>query len=595
MLKRWIALLLCVLLAFPQIASAEIADRYTEAQTLLAQGEYQTAARMFDALGGYEEAPLLAMYCKAIAQAEIGNYEVALQALRVLDDYKDCRLRVIYYTARMYEDAARETDCDLMERAQQTYASIPLYLDSLERSIALESRILYTQAAERGLLVIQDEHGERLSTATLYSFSIAKDDGTDDPQVVFLMTTTGMVEAVRVLDAQGNELPLTSVLQEAHSDNYTLWVATSPLPDGYEGMLEAQMLEAGTWISGGQTLTVYVHYVSGHNYKSVYGSVAELKAAGEALVQEVESEGIVLLKNDNNTLPLAAGSNIALVGVTALDPVYGGTGTGAVDASSALNFYDVLTNVGYNIVNEILLDEYVEAEAKRDSFSIGEKQWSWIKRKAKNDDGDLTIGNGEHIVFVIGRTGGEGNDLTGDVASDAEDYLALNESEIEILEGLAEMKEEEEIASITVVINSANPSSVGFLFEEDYAVDAALWVGSVGQTGVYAVGDVLSGAVPPSGSLPDTWWVDNQLNPVQSNFGAYTYTSGGEGLGNARDKYVVYQEGIYLGYKYTETRYEDVVMGTPNAGDFEWTETVAYPFGHGMSFTTFAFSDMKVE
>ena len=330
-------------------------------------------------------------------------------------------------------------------------------------------------------------------------------------------------------------------------------------------------------------------------FESQYTSVADLKAAGEALVREVEGEGIVLLKNENNTLPLPRGSEIALVGMSAVFPVYAGSGSGAVDAAGAPDFRTALENSGFTVVNGPMLQAYVDEHGERPKGDVGEMGWSWLRRKSKDDDGEYTVGNGEHVVFVIGRTGGEGNDLTGNVASDAEDYLALNENEIEILEELAAMKEDEEIASITVVINSANPISVGFLFEEDYSIDAALWVGSVGQTGVYAVGDVLCGDVNPSGSLPDTWWIDNQLNPVQSNFGAYTYASGADGLGTAHSKYVVYQEGIYLGYKYTETRYEDVVLGTPKAGRFNWADVVAYPFGYGMSYTSFAFSDLKVE
>ena len=149
-----------------------------------------------------------------------------------------------------------------------------------------------------------------------------------------------------------------------------------------------------------------------------------------------------------------------------------------------------------------------------------------------------------------------------------------------------------------MIINSANPISTAFLFEEDYGVDAALWVGSVGQTGLYAVGDVLSGSVNPSGSLPDTWWMDNQLDPVMNNFGSYTYADADKynfGAFSAYAKYVVYQEGIYLGYKYTETRYEDVVMGTPNAGNFNYNAVVSFPFGYGLSYSSFAFSDVKVE
>lgn len=330
-------------------------------------------------------------------------------------------------------------------------------------------------------------------------------------------------------------------------------------------------------------------------FESKYNSIAELKAAGEAKVREVEGEGIVLLKNDNNILPLKEGSDVALVGVTILDPVYGGTGSGAVDANGAANYYDVMTQAGYNVVDKELLDYYVEKEAKRNAHEIGEIKWS----KVKKNNGD-TIGNGEDVIFVVGRVGGEGNDVTVTIDDTLDDdYLKLNENELSILEGLKELKDDGKIRSITMIINSANPMSVGFLNDEAYGVDAALWVGSVGQTGIYAVGDVISGKTNPSGSLPDTWWVDNQLNPVQNNFGSYTYADANNfDLGtnaNKFNQYVVYQEGIYVGYKYTETRYEDIVMGTPNAGDFNYNSIVGYPFGFGLSYTSFSFSDMQVE
>ena len=330
-------------------------------------------------------------------------------------------------------------------------------------------------------------------------------------------------------------------------------------------------------------------------FESKYNSIAELKAAGEAKVREVEGEGIVLLKNDNNILPLKEGSDVALVGVTILDPVYGGTGSGAVDANGAANYYDVMTQAGYNVVDKELLDYYVEKEAKRNAHEIGEIKWS----KVKKNNGD-TIGNGEDVIFVVGRVGGEGNDVTVTIDDTLDDdYLKLNENELSILEGLKELKDDGKIRSITMIINSANPMSVGFLNDEAYGVDAALWVGSVGQTGIYAVGDVISGKTNPSGSLPDTWWVDNQLNPVQNNFGSYTYADANNfDLGtnaNKFNQYVVYQEGIYVGYKYTETRYEDVVMGTPNAGSFNYNSVVGYPFGFGLSYTSFSFSDMQVE
>ena len=338
-------------------------------------------------------------------------------------------------------------------------------------------------------------------------------------------------------------------------------------------------------------------------FESKFTSIADLKAAGLAKVQEVEAEGIVLLKNDGNTLPLAAGSEVSLFGITTIDPVYGGTGSGAVDAAGAPNYVDVFGKSGLTVKNTDLLDYYAEQKADenlgRNNYAIGEGAWKKVKKNLGDDNEQV---EGTDAFFVIGRVGGEGSDMTRgagkeDAANDGEDYLTLNEDEMGMLEGLAGLKEDGVIRSITVIINSANPISTGFLFDEELGIDAAMWVGSVGQTGLYAVGDVVSGAVNPSGSLPDTWWMDNMANPVMNNFAAYTYDDfktyfpGGD---TAFTKYVVYQEGIYLGYKYTETRYEDVVMGTPKAGKFDWSKTVSFPFGFGLSYSTFRLSDMEV-
>ena len=338
-------------------------------------------------------------------------------------------------------------------------------------------------------------------------------------------------------------------------------------------------------------------------FESKFTSIADLKAAGLAKVQEVEAEGIVLLKNEGNTLPLAAGSEVSLFGITTIDPVYGGTGSGAVDAAGAPNYVDVFGKSGLTVKNTDLMDYYAEQKADenlgRNNYAIGEGAWKKVKKNLGDDNEQV---EGTDAFFVIGRVGGEGSDMTRgagkeDAANDGEDYLTLNEDEMGMLEGLAGLKEDGVIRSITVIINSANPISTGFLFDEELAIDAAMWVGSVGQTGLYAVGDVVSGAVNPSGSLPDTWWMDNMANPVMNNFAAYTYDDfktyfpGGD---TAFTKYVVYQEGIYLGYKYTETRYEDVVMGTPKAGKFDWSKTVSFPFGFGLSYSTFRLSDMEV-
>lgn len=338
--------------------------------------------------------------------------------------------------------------------------------------------------------------------------------------------------------------------------------------------------------------TAYARY-----YDSEFQSVAELKEAGLAKVREVEGEGAVLLKNDNNTLPLK-GTDVSLFGATAISPVYGGTGSGAVSSADAPSYQQVLTEGGFTVVNQDLLDWYLEEEYGRDfdEGNINEASWKQIQKSDAVD----SFGKGETAIFVIGRVGGEANDLKSVNHDDGKngDYLTLNKNERATLEGLKEMKDAGDISSIVVLINSANPISAEFINEEEYGVDAALWIGSVGQTGLYAVADILSGAVNPSGSLPDTWWTDNLLDPAMANFGSYTYEGADNydfgSHGRVFNTYVVYQEGIYVGYRYTETRYEDVVLGTPNVGDFEYEDVVAYPFGYGLSYSTFEMSDMEV-
>ena len=117
----------------------------------------------------------------------------------------------------------------------------------------------------------------------------------------------------------------------------------------------------------GVTEEGYVRY-----YDSKYSTLAELKAAGNAKVREVEGEGIVLMKNEGSVLPLSAGAKVSLVGVTAMDPVYGGTGSGAVDADGAPNYLDVLTGAGFDVVDKPLLNWYVSEEKKRNGHEIGE-------------------------------------------------------------------------------------------------------------------------------------------------------------------------------------------------------------------------------
>lgn len=344
-------------------------------------------------------------------------------------------------------------------------------------------------------------------------------------------------------------------------------------------------------------------------FETAFHSVAELKQAGLAKAEELEGEGAVLLKN-NGILPLQS-KEVSLFGATASSPVYGGTGSGAVDTSDAPTYVDALTKSGLTVTNAALMDWYKSEELGRDFTSSGadinEARWSAIKKS----DCASSFGNGEVAIFVVGRVGGEANDLKAnnhpdggvnplgaDIDANA-DYLMLNKNELGILSGLKELKDEGKLSGIIVLFNSANPVSAAFLEDEQYGIDAAMWIGSVGQTGLNALGSLLNGTINPSGSLPDTWWTNNLLDPAMANFGLFTYTNANDySFASSPAKYtsyVVYQEGIYVGYRYTETRYEDVVLGTANAGDFQYNDVVAYPFGYGLSYTSFSMGNLQVE
>ena len=201
----------------------------------------------------------------------------------------------------------------------------------------------------------------------------------------------------------------------------------------------------------------------------------------------------------------------------------------------------------------------------------------------------------------MSRIGGEGADSYFDhtLEKNANDkdtnynYLALSQDEKDMMAGIKAMKDEGKIDKIVVLINTSNALQVDFLKNNEYGVDATLWIGGVGQTGLNAVAEILSGKVNPSGSLPDTYCYDNYSSPVMQNFTPVQYDGDLSKIPGHADTYMIYQEGIYVGYKYYETRYEDYVMGKGNAGDFKYNEQVAFPFGYGLSYSDFEYSNLS--
>ncbi len=320
---------------------------------------------------------------------------------------------------------------------------------------------------------------------------------------------------------------------------------------------------------------------------------------GESICYQVEAEGAALLMN-NGALPLAQGARVSTLSSSSVNLVYGGTGSGNVDASEADDLKEALENAGLK-VNPVLWDFYEDgagAKYNRDSASgesaalagqasIAEVPVSVYTQEVK----DSIARYGDAVIITISRVGGEGYDLE----FMEYNYLALDENEKQMLAFASDLKAAGKVKSIVVLINSSNALQVDFLKGNPYSIDACLWIGGVGISGTNAVADILAGKVNPSGSLVDTYCYDNDSSPAMQNFVPTTYKGYVKGIIPANaSTYMIYQEGIYVGYKYYETRYEDHVMGTGNAGSYAYGDDVAFPFGYGLSYTTFAYSDMQV-
>lgn len=185
-------------------------------------------------------------------------------------------------------------------------------------------------------------------------------------------------------------------------------------------------------------------------------------------------------------------------------------------------------------------------------------------------------------IVVFGRAGGEGADMPMDMAAyeggtEGRHYMELTENE----EAMFDMVKEN-FEKVIVLINSSSPMELGFL--ENEKVDAAMWIGGPGSVGLQGVANALCGEVNPSGRLVDTYAYDATSSPAYMNIGDFTYTgteheNGGMLGGVAPYKFMNYQEGIYVGYRYYETAAQD--------GYINYEETVQYPFGYGLSYTTF--------
>ena len=311
-------------------------------------------------------------------------------------------------------------------------------------------------------------------------------------------------------------------------------------------------------------------------------TVEQAADQSRAMAQELVQEGAVLLKDQNNALPLAEGTAVNLFGYGSVDPIYGGSGSGASDTSSNIDLVTGLTNAGFT-VNQELVDFYKKSGVSRAAQKGFEGSNFTPAEVPAEKYTDTLLQNAKAFsdvaIVTISRVGGEGGDLPQDMyaagyskTDDGKHYLELTQDE----EDLLALVKAQGFSKVIVLVNSSNAMELGFL--EDDSIDAALWIGSLGSTGFNAVGEILSGKVNPSGRLSDTYAYDLTTAPAYWNAGDFTYS-------NLKHHYVEYAEGIYVGYRFYETRYVDNNTGL--CDEAAYAKAVQYPFGYGLSYTTF--------
>lgn len=362
-----------------------------------------------------------------------------------------------------------------------------------------------------------------------------------------------------------------------------------------------------------------------YTYKSDYSSTTELLDSIEDLGERMSEEGTVLLKNENNALPLSKDETqkLSLLGFSSYYPVQGG------DMGSSLNenkgtdadtvdFVEALDAKGFKINEDLQklyksleadfktevnmwgnIMEYYHITAPATDGVFASKEPSQEKMDSVDDKWKDSMDDYNVMLVTIGRSSTEnGTYLPGVDGVDASqdlnqtDPLGLSDDERDLINAAVEAKENNG-GKVIVMLNNANAMEIDEIKNND-GVDAIMEIGFPGGYGFYGVADILSGEANPSGHLTDTYAVTNANSPAAQNFGNYEWTNADPSVNiNAEE---VEAEDIYAGYKYYETRYADTVLGQGNADAtvgsstgkaWNYDDEVSYPFGYGLSYTTF--------
>ena len=325
-------------------------------------------------------------------------------------------------------------------------------------------------------------------------------------------------------------------------------------------------------------------------FNADYANKAAVAQAGQAVNIQLAEEGMVLLKNEKKALPLTSKEkSVSLFGFRSVHYLTGGGGSGSgIPGKNGV----VPTSLAQGIqkagfaVNTTLLDLYRNTPS---NYEIPvNKYTSSIVSSYDNYNGAA--------IVVIGRSGAEGSDLQrGNVAGHSnkkEHYLELDDNEKDLIKHV-----KQHFDKVIVLLNSAHTIEVGDLNAEKTAdnlgVDAILQIGHLGNDGALAVGKILKGSVNPSGHTVDTWATDFTKNPSYNNFGDNSQANGSHKMyqedGSVINGWyaIEYREDIYMGYRYYETIWNDFNQKQKGLGDAWYSRAVVYPFGHGLSYTTF--------
>ena len=351
-----------------------------------------------------------------------------------------------------------------------------------------------------------------------------------------------------------------------------------------------------------------------------YANKKEVLAAANALNEDIVEEGITLLKNEDNVLPLAKKSKITVFGKNSVNLVKGGSGSNAGSSANAtVDFCGSLEESGEFECNPVI-ESFYKDNGKSGSgrpttpnmgdiltgYAVGETPVSKYTNEVKNSYKDYS----DAAIVVISRIGGEGYDLPRsmfwdgnkytnwkgtekvDGARNKDDhYLQLDQNETDMIKEACD-----NFDNVIVVINSSSAMELGFLDDPaHYAYNAkikgALWIGHPGVSGAKALGKILSGEITPSGRMVDTYPRDFKKDPTWFNFGNNLVEDGNRYVtknadGSTKTRkgwFVEYREGIYTGYRYYETR-------AAEAGGTWYEDNVVYPLGYGKSYTEFSYA-----